>query len=86
MLVPNPSRVTTDVLEPIDVRALTAHIADHDARIEAAHALVHGALARAVATMSHARPLRSPSRRPVMRLDTGGSLRSDEHVVDVDDR
>ena len=52
-LVPNPTRVTTEVLAPIDVAAATAHIADVESRVEAAHALVHGAIARAVATMQH---------------------------------
>jgi 1-acyl-sn-glycerol-3-phosphate acyltransferase len=53
MVVPNPVRVTTLVLPPIDVAARTAHIADPDARIEAAHELVFGALEHAVATMEH---------------------------------
>lgn len=52
-LVPNPVRVTSELLDPIDVAARTAHIADPAARVEAAHALVHGALARALETMSH---------------------------------
>ena len=43
-VVPNPVRITTEVLEPIDVVAATAHIADPAARVEAVHALVHGAL------------------------------------------
>jgi 1-acyl-sn-glycerol-3-phosphate acyltransferase len=53
MIVPNPTRVTTEVLAPIDVAKETAHIADPEARIEAAHALVHGALSDALATMTH---------------------------------
>lgn len=64
-LVPNPIRITTEVLPPIDVAAETAHIADPTARIEAAHALVHGALVRAVASMRHEAP--APMRRPAQR-------------------
>jgi 1-acyl-sn-glycerol-3-phosphate acyltransferase len=52
-LVPNPVRVTSEVLPPIDVCAATAHLASPEARVEAAHELVHGAIARAVATMRH---------------------------------
>jgi hypothetical protein len=46
--VPNPVPISITVLEPIDLRARTAHIEDPESRIEAAHALVHGALAKAV--------------------------------------
>lgn len=52
-LVPNPVRITTEILAPIDVCALTAHITDPAARVEAAHALVYGALSEAVATIQH---------------------------------
>jgi 1-acyl-sn-glycerol-3-phosphate acyltransferase len=55
LFVPNPVRVTTEALRPIDVAALTAHLADPRERVEEAHRLVHGALARAVATMQHTR-------------------------------
>jgi hypothetical protein len=48
LLVPNPVPISITVLEPIDLRARTAHIEDPESRIEAAHALVHGALAKAV--------------------------------------
>ncbi len=61
-LVPNPIRITTEVLPPIDVAAETAHIADPAARIEAAHALVHGAIDRAVATMTHEAPAQTSDR------------------------
>lgn len=63
LLVPNPARVTTEVLPPIDVAKLTAHIADREERIEAAHALVHEALTRAVATMQHGEPTVATSRK-----------------------
>lgn len=52
-IVPTPVRVTTEVLEPIDVRAATAHITDPGERVEAAHRLVHGALQGAVRSMQH---------------------------------
>jgi 1-acyl-sn-glycerol-3-phosphate acyltransferase len=52
-VVPNPVRVTSEVLAPIDVAAETAHIVDPTVRVEAAHALVHGRLAEAVRTMRH---------------------------------
>ncbi len=52
-IVPNPVRITTDVLPPIDVAALTAHIADPEERVEVAHAIVHGRLEAAVATLRH---------------------------------
>ena len=52
-IVPTPVRITTEILEPIDVCAATAHIADPAERVEAAHHLVHGTLARAVKTMRH---------------------------------
>lgn len=51
--IPTPVRITSEVLDPIDVCALTAHITDPEERIEAIHELVHGALSRAVATMRH---------------------------------
>jgi 1-acyl-sn-glycerol-3-phosphate acyltransferase len=47
--------ITTDILEPIDVRAATALIEDPAARVEAAHRLVHGRLAAHVAAMRHGR-------------------------------
>jgi len=47
-LVPAPVRITSRILPAIDVRAATAHIVDPAERIEAAHRLVHGALAAAV--------------------------------------
>jgi 1-acyl-sn-glycerol-3-phosphate acyltransferase len=53
MLLPTPVRVTTEMLEPIDICAATAHLEDPAARIEAAHLLVHGALVSAVGTMGH---------------------------------
>lgn len=53
LVIPNPARVTTEILEPIDVRGATAHIEDPEARLEAAHALVHGALGQAVRTLQH---------------------------------
>jgi 1-acyl-sn-glycerol-3-phosphate acyltransferase len=52
-VVPTPVRITSEVLEPIDVRAATVHAADPAERIELAHRLVYGALSRAVATMGH---------------------------------
>jgi 1-acyl-sn-glycerol-3-phosphate acyltransferase len=55
-IVPNPVRVTSRVLEPTDVSARTAHITDPDERVEAAHRLVHGALAEALRTMQHTTP------------------------------
>ncbi|HEY8076173.1 MAG TPA: 1-acyl-sn-glycerol-3-phosphate acyltransferase [Labilithrix sp.] len=51
-IVPTPVRITSEILEPIDVCAATAHL-DGDERVEAAHRLVHGTLARAVKTMAH---------------------------------
>jgi 1-acyl-sn-glycerol-3-phosphate acyltransferase len=54
-IFPTPVRVTSEILAPIDVRAATAHIADPAERVEAAHRLVHGALAEAVQTLRHAR-------------------------------
>jgi 1-acyl-sn-glycerol-3-phosphate acyltransferase len=66
-LVPNPVRITTEVLPAIDVAAQTAHIEDPTERIEAAHALVHGALERAVATMTHASDAAS-TRQPGLAL------------------
>jgi 1-acyl-sn-glycerol-3-phosphate acyltransferase len=48
LILPNPVSITTTVLEPIDVCAQTAHIADEKERIEAAHALVLTALQDAV--------------------------------------
>ncbi len=53
-LVPNPVRVTSAFLPPIDVTSATAHITNESERIEAAHAMVHEALSKAVATMQHA--------------------------------
>jgi len=53
-LVPNPARVTTELLAPIDVTTRTAGVKDPGERIEAAHRLVHGALQDAVSTMRHA--------------------------------
>jgi 1-acyl-sn-glycerol-3-phosphate acyltransferase len=53
LVVPNPARITTEVLPPIDVCAATAHIADVGERLEVAHRIVHSALARRVATMRH---------------------------------
>jgi len=55
LVIPNPARITTDILEPIDVRAATALIEDPAARVEAAHRLVHGRLAAHVAAMRHGR-------------------------------
>jgi 1-acyl-sn-glycerol-3-phosphate acyltransferase len=52
-LVPWPVRVTSELLEPIDVVGETAHLADFEERVEHAHELVHGRLQRAVATMDH---------------------------------
>lgn len=52
-VIPNPVRVTTEVLPAIDVAGQTAHITDPEARVEAAHELVREALSRAVATMQH---------------------------------
>lgn len=52
-LVPNPVRVTTELLPAIDVAARTAGVLDREERIEAAHRLVHGALQDAVSTMQH---------------------------------
>jgi 1-acyl-sn-glycerol-3-phosphate acyltransferase len=52
-VIPTPVRITSEVLEPIDVCARTAHIEDPAERVEAAHRLVHGALAHAVGRMSH---------------------------------
>jgi 1-acyl-sn-glycerol-3-phosphate acyltransferase len=52
-LIPTPVRITSEFLEPIDVCAATAHITDPEERVEAAHRLVHGKLAEAVATMQH---------------------------------
>jgi 1-acyl-sn-glycerol-3-phosphate acyltransferase len=48
-----PARVTSALLPPIDVAALTAHLPDGAERVERAHALVHGALAGAVCKMQH---------------------------------
>jgi 1-acyl-sn-glycerol-3-phosphate acyltransferase len=53
LLIPNPTRVTSRVLEPIDVSARTEHITDPEERVEAAHALVHGALSAELKTMQH---------------------------------
>lgn len=55
--VPSPVRITSEILPPIDVRARTAHVRDPEARVEAAHAIVHGALQDAVARMRHEAPL-----------------------------
>jgi 1-acyl-sn-glycerol-3-phosphate acyltransferase len=52
-VIPNPVRVTTEVLPAIDVAARTLHITDPDERIEAAHQLVLGALEQRVAAMQH---------------------------------
>jgi 1-acyl-sn-glycerol-3-phosphate acyltransferase len=49
LLVPNPCRVESRILAPIDLRRATAHVADPDARIELAHAIVHGQLQQIVA-------------------------------------
>jgi 1-acyl-sn-glycerol-3-phosphate acyltransferase len=51
--VPLPVRVTSELLEPIDVAAASAHIDDERERVEFAHALVHTRLQRAVAAMVH---------------------------------
>jgi diacylglycerol/phytol O-acyltransferase len=56
LVVPNPVRVTTEVLPPIDVCAATAHIREPADRVEAAHRIVHGVLAQRVATMRHLEP------------------------------
>jgi 1-acyl-sn-glycerol-3-phosphate acyltransferase len=56
-ILPSPVRVTSEVLPPIDVSARTAHIDDIEARVEAAHAMVHGALKDAVQRMRHDAPL-----------------------------
>jgi 1-acyl-sn-glycerol-3-phosphate acyltransferase len=55
-VLPNPVRITTEFLEPIDVGAATAHIEDPTERIEAAHEMVHGALQSAVRQMNHREP------------------------------
>jgi 1-acyl-sn-glycerol-3-phosphate acyltransferase len=52
-VVPNPARVTSEVLPAIDVRAATEGESDADARVERAHELVYGALQAAVRTMQH---------------------------------
>ncbi len=66
-LLPTPWRVTSEILAPIDIAALTAHIADPEARIEAAHEIVYGTLAEAVRTMSHRTPLPESLRPPESR-------------------
>lgn len=48
-----PARVSSELLPPIDIAGLTAHIEDEDERVEAAHRIVHGALQRAVLEMQH---------------------------------
>jgi 1-acyl-sn-glycerol-3-phosphate acyltransferase len=53
LLVPNPVRVSSRVLAPIDVAAATAHIEDFGERVEEAHKLVHGALAAELRKMQH---------------------------------
>jgi 1-acyl-sn-glycerol-3-phosphate acyltransferase len=53
-VVPNPARITTEVLPAIDVRAATEGETDADARVERAHELVHGALQAAVRALRHA--------------------------------
>ena len=50
---PLPARVTSELMPPIDVAALTAHVKDEDERIELAHRIVHGALQKAVREMEH---------------------------------
>ena len=55
-LIPWPVRVTSELLEPIDVCAATAHLDDMDARVELGHRIVHERLSRAVATMAHDLP------------------------------
>jgi 1-acyl-sn-glycerol-3-phosphate acyltransferase len=41
LLVPNPCRIDSVILEPIDLRAATSHVDDPEARIELANAIVH---------------------------------------------
>jgi len=53
LFVPNPVRVTTEFLPPIDVVTATRHLRDPGARVEAAHQLVHRALSDRVAQMEH---------------------------------
>ncbi|MBK8998719.1 MAG: 1-acyl-sn-glycerol-3-phosphate acyltransferase [Myxococcales bacterium] len=48
LVIPNPVRVESEMLPPIDVCAATAHLTDPAERVEAAHRLVLGALQRAV--------------------------------------
>jgi 1-acyl-sn-glycerol-3-phosphate acyltransferase len=68
-LLPNPVRITSEFLPPIDVAARTAHL-EGDARIEAAHELVYGTLADAVRRMQHGRPL-EPVLATVAAQDSG---------------
>lgn len=49
LLLPNPVPIRMRVLEPIDVYERTKHVATEKRKIEVANALVHDALARAVA-------------------------------------
>lgn len=53
LVVPTPARVTTEILAPIDVAASTRHIADPEERVELAHRLVLGAIAKHLASMTH---------------------------------
>ncbi len=57
LLLPNPVRITSELLEPIDVAAATAHIGDPAERVEAGHRLVLRRLEAALALMRHDRPL-----------------------------
>ncbi len=52
-LLPTPARISSEMLAPIDVAALTAHLPTMQQRVELGHELIHGALQEAVATMSH---------------------------------
>jgi 1-acyl-sn-glycerol-3-phosphate acyltransferase len=60
MIIPNPVRITSEILEPIDVCGLTREIADPNERLEAAHQIVHGVLSRHVAAMQHDSAERAP--------------------------
>jgi 1-acyl-sn-glycerol-3-phosphate acyltransferase len=55
-LLPTPARITTELLEPIDIGAMTAHLEDEEERVEAAHDIVYGRLSSHVAEMEHETP------------------------------
>jgi 1-acyl-sn-glycerol-3-phosphate acyltransferase len=52
-LLPNPVRITSEFLLPLDLASCTRHCRSEQERTELAHRIVHGALQNAVRAMRH---------------------------------